>query len=181
MTIEASILDGGDGITAEGQNTIVHINNSIILNMLGPEGAFVGSNMFGNGAGSIFVSFSTVIGSIVYCGSAAPPCAGGTAYGSCIDNSIVVGEGLDPAADIIRGSCAVNYTLASPQTAPLSGANNNLGAAPLFKDASTGDYHLQANSPAVDTADPAAINAVDYDGTLRPQGARRDMGAFEYK
>jgi hypothetical protein len=74
----------------------------------------------------------------------------------------------------------VNYTLAKPQTTVLAGANNTLGAAPMFKDANANDYHLQATSPAVDTADAASTNAVDYDGVARPQGARRDKGAFEY-
>jgi hypothetical protein len=49
----------------------------------------------------------------------------------------------------------------------------------MFSDQAAGDFHLVAGSPAVDTADPAATNIIDYDGVARPQGPRRDRGAFE--
>jgi hypothetical protein len=180
LTINRSILDGGDGVWADGANSLVRVTNSLITNQTGPNGAFVGSNLFGNGPGSVTVSFSTVIGSIIKCGASASSCAGGTGTGSCIDNSIVFASALNPSADVVQGACTVNYSLVTPQSTALAGSNNLPGAEPQFKSAS-GDYHLQASSPAVDAGDPAATNNADYDGVTRPQGARRDMGAFEYK
>ena len=49
---------------------------------------------------------------------------------------------------------------------------------PLFAGAS--DYHLQPNSPAID-AGVATSAARDHDGTPRPQGARFDIGAYEWR
>jgi hypothetical protein len=60
-------------------------------------------------------------------------------------------------------------------------SDKTVGTNPMLKDAANGDFHLQMSSPAIDAADPAATDAVDFDGTARPQGARRDIGAFEYK
>jgi hypothetical protein len=56
-----------------------------------------------------------------------------------------------------------------------------LGIDPKLAGPASNDYHLQLNSPAIDAADPAATPTPDFDGTSRPQGARSDMGAFEFK
>jgi hypothetical protein len=77
--------------------------------------------------------------------------------------------------------CSHSYDLIKPQSATPTGANNILNQDPRFVDGANGDFHLVAGSPAIDAADPAATNAVDYDGTARPQGTGRDIGAFEYK
>jgi hypothetical protein len=50
----------------------------------------------------------------------------------------------------------------------------------LFVDPSNDDFHLMLGSPAIDAADPAATDAIDFDGTARPQGVGRDIGAYEY-
>jgi hypothetical protein len=55
----------------------------------------------------------------------------------------------------------------------------NRSSDPLFVDPAHNNFHLQSASPARDAADPAATLAVDIDGEPRPQGAGRDMGAYE--
>ncbi len=70
---------------------------------------------------------------------------------------------------------------------------NKVTADPLFVNAGAGNFALQANSPAIDKASPseeaafAAFQARygfsikrDYAGTVRPQGTRWDIGAYEY-
>ncbi|MBN2391583.1 MAG: hypothetical protein JXR84_12735 [Anaerolineae bacterium] len=56
----------------------------------------------------------------------------------------------------------------------------NLNVAPQFVEPVTGNYRLQANSPAIDAGDPnrLACPAVDLDGALRDD-LRCDIGAFE--
>jgi hypothetical protein len=50
---------------------------------------------------------------------------------------------------------------------------------PLFVDADGDDYHLTPGSPAIDAG---ANTGTPYDivGTLRPQGAGMDIGAYEF-
>lgn len=54
-------------------------------------------------------------------------------------------------------------------------------ADPLFANSITMDYHLRAGSPAIDKGTNTLSYVKDYDGTLRPQGAGYDMGAYEFK
>ena len=51
---------------------------------------------------------------------------------------------------------------------------------PLFVDAATSNFHLQAGSPAINTGITVAAVTTDFDGIARPQGSAYDIGAFEY-
>ena len=54
------------------------------------------------------------------------------------------------------------------------------GGDPMFVDPAKNDYHLQPNSPAINKGATMTGFKTDKDGTVRPQGAAWDMGAFEY-
>jgi hypothetical protein len=57
---------------------------------------------------------------------------------------------------------------------------NLIDAAPLFVDATGGDYRLLPGSPAIDAGDNSAITATtDLAGNARIQGGAVDMGAYE--
>ncbi len=180
-SIDRTLFEGGGGVAAPSRSSLVHITNSVFSNIVGVFGPFSGISLLSSGVGSMFVSFSTVIDSPVVCATGTPACAGGTAEGSCIDNSIVVNTQPGAPADAVSASCLASYTIVSPQSSALSGTNNQLGIDPLLKDPANRDYHLQSGSPAIDAADPAATDMVDFDGNPRPQGARSDLGAFEFK
>ena len=49
-----------------------------------------------------------------------------------------------------------------------------------YKSDGTGDYHLQAGSPAIDAGTNVGAPPIDYDGKPRPQGKGYDIGPFEY-
>jgi beta-lactam-binding protein with PASTA domain len=55
----------------------------------------------------------------------------------------------------------------------------NIAADPLFVDAASGDYRLQAGSPCIDTGTADGAPATDLVGMPRPQGAGFDMGTME--
>jgi hypothetical protein len=50
---------------------------------------------------------------------------------------------------------------------------------PMFVNATNGNYHLRSNSPAIDAGITLAVVSNDFDGNLRPQGRRYDIGAYE--
>ena len=54
----------------------------------------------------------------------------------------------------------------------------NINADPLFVGG--GNYHLQEGSTCIDSGISDGAPAKDREGTLRPQGAGYDMGAYEY-
>jgi hypothetical protein len=100
--------------------------------------------------------------------------------GVCVDNSII--NNPSASTDSVTGpNCRVSHSIISPQQGPVTGDNNMIGAVPSFKDPATKDFHLNADSPAINAADPSAVATPDFDGVMRPQGGRSDIGAFEFK
>lgn len=45
---------------------------------------------------------------------------------------------------------------------------------------SNSDFHLQINSPAIDSASSIYSVSTDFDGNIRPVGNGYDIGAYEY-
>jgi hypothetical protein len=72
-------------------------------------------------------------------------------------------------------------SLEGVDTSTLTGSGNvvrNLKVAePLFVNFSSGDYHLQPGSPAINAVLPIDIETVDIDGVKRP--SRPSLGAYE--
>ena len=174
-TIERSLLD----FAAGGTNTptpirveefaSIKISNSIIRDASTTNGLI----SFGTNVGTSSLGFSTVYNATLLCGDASTRLVS--------TNNIFLNETTGAPANTLTGtSCTHNYVMVKPQTT-LAGSNNILNSDPRFANTVANDFHLLAGSPAIDAADPAATEPVDYEGTTRPQGARRDIGAFEYK
>jgi hypothetical protein len=51
---------------------------------------------------------------------------------------------------------------------------------PKFADPAAFDFHLRSDSPGIDAGIALSGVGADYDGRVRPQGGRVDIGAYEY-
>jgi hypothetical protein len=58
--------------------------------------------------------------------------------------------------------------------------DHNLTNDPQFVNASTSNFRLRANSPAIDAGSPVEAPEYDFDDKFRPIGSGFDIGAFEY-
>jgi predicted outer membrane repeat protein len=82
---------------------------------------------------------------------------------------------------IMNGAVNINYGCVQGWTGELGGIAN-IGDNPLFVNSGDGDYHLQPDSPCVDTGDNSAVPqsvTTDLDGNPRIVNGTVDMGAYE--
>ncbi|MBN1361032.1 MAG: discoidin domain-containing protein [Sedimentisphaerales bacterium] len=91
------------------------------------------------------------------------------------------GSGYDDATRLQNNLFSSNSGLdpLDPNGAGIIGANGNIAGDPLFTDAASGDYHLDANSPGVDAGQTLALVPDDFAGMPRPVGPAYDIGALE--
>jgi hypothetical protein len=87
--------------------------------------------------------------------------------------------------DVKNYKCDYNFVARSAENdyAPLTGNTEEHGingGDPMFVDPARGDYRLKPNSPAINKGATLTGFSYDKDGTIRPQGAGWDIGAFEY-
>ena len=95
-------------------------------------------------------------------------------YGSAVTNCIV----YDNAGGNITGSKSIAYTCSSP----LFIGSGNFTNAPLFVNEAGGDFHLQSNSPCINSGNNVYVSVTnDFDGNPRVAGGTVDMGAYEYQ
>jgi hypothetical protein len=87
----------------------------------------------------------------------------------------------DITGSVIRNN--IFYNIPQPITADNPGENtidHNLTTDPGFTNPAAGDFHLTANSPAIDAGMTLAEVTTDADRNTRPAGGAYDIGAYEY-
>ncbi len=109
-----------------------------------------------------------------------------------VQNNMIVGTGNQSAVycESLTGQPVINNNDVFDEDAPAyagacpdpTGTKGNIAADPLFVDYLSGNYHLQAGSPAIDVGDNSAIGLpkTDFDGDDRIINKIIDLGADEY-
>jgi len=92
-----------------------------------------------------------------------------------IDNNIYQDIGTE---SLLNFAGVAYYDLASWQAASGQDAHSTT-ANPLWVSPTTGDFHLQTGSPAIDAGASVGLTE-DFEGTPVPQGGAPDIGALEY-
>ncbi len=123
-----------------------------------------------NGGGGYY---STLINCTAVSNSAP---VGGGGYNSTMDNCIVY---YNAGGDYYSsGSYSLNYCC----TTSLNSGLNNITNEPLFVNLAGGDFHLQSNSPCINSGNNSDVtSSTDLDGNPRIVGGTVDIGAYEYQ
>lgn len=183
---------------ADYQNNGVQIGagtGGLFYNNWIEEGPGNGLIMMGQGDNVVFNNVIINAGSSgVFCDERGDPVGTGYQY---FNNTIINpgGDGIRIYADLMEMNHIKNNIIVNPGTGkfvvklndsvPLE-ESNNLFAATMdevhFVNPASHDYHLQINSPAVDSGLDVSSFGVnsDMDGEARPIGAGYDIGAFEF-
>ena len=144
-------------------NTPSGAENSVLTNCL----------IFGNRGSKGGLVFCTVYSSTIVSNSFNQGYGGAGVYGSTVNNCILYyNDGFTN-----DGYSSFNYCCTS--TSPQNGINNYTNA-PLFINISAGNFHLQSNSPCINSgANFYNTTSVDLDGNPRIKGGTIDAGAYE--
>jgi len=162
-------VQGGYGIQeyANGAGYMTTVNNTIVASH---GGIVLGSDNPSNPSDYNFIG-NNIIYSNTYNG-------GGYGILECCASG-EVGSHQTYTNNLLYANTPSNLSLAYSGDSPV----NEVTASPLFVNytgAPTGNYQLQAGSPAINAG--TSINAPNYDirGALRPQGSAYDIGAYEF-
>ncbi|MBL0214830.1 MAG: hypothetical protein IPQ07_13215 [Myxococcales bacterium] len=98
-----------------------------------------------------------------------------------IENNVLLATTATSNDAVDCTGCSVAHNIVFPQVSALPSSNQVTDPKLVAPDSH--DFHLAAGSPALNAAVPSLGISTDHDfeGTLRPQGAQIDIGAYERK
>jgi hypothetical protein len=157
-------------------------------------GCWIIANHALNGGGAAMASQASPLTNCILLGNVATS-SGGGAYQcplyncTVVSNSAVSGGGVQgntPINSIIYYNSAPNganwmsVQMANCCTVPAQDATSFTNA-PLFVDLAGGDFHLQTNSPCINSGRNSYAGITDADGNPRIAGGTVDVGAYEFQ
>jgi hypothetical protein len=179
LTMSRSLVYGnkGGGIYADATTTY-NITNTIIVRNGADDSAYGGAVLDATNPGERRFEMNTVVDNR---SKVATDLAGGVtcpAGGLAIPNNLILrnyagnNAGALTANELALTHCNSSDSMVGADIAPYMFVMPE-GAGPW-------DYHVSAGSMAIDRGVASDIG-VDYDGHIRPQGAKVDVGADEYR
>lgn len=158
--------------TAEDNGGAIYSESSEYLEIM--NGTFSGNSA--DEGGALMNDESTLTNVTIVDNSASETGGISTFGGVTLQNSIVSGNS--------GGDCAFMYQPNEVSTSMIGdgSCDAELTGDPILGDfsAERGYHPLQADSPAIDAADPAHCPPTDQIGIARPQGGDCDLGAIEF-
>jgi hypothetical protein len=162
-TLKNCTLSGNTGYEGGGAN-LCKLNNCLILR---------NSASYGGGA------FASTLNNCTIVNNSAIGSGGGIAGGTAdtFSTNCIVYYNSAP-----RGSNWDGGNLANGCTIPAPTGGGNITNEPVFVNLAGGDFHLQANSPCINSGNNAyVISSIDLDGNPRIVGGTVDIGAYEFQ
>jgi uncharacterized repeat protein (TIGR01451 family) len=152
---------------------VVALQNNVIYSNTAANGG--GIHVY---SGTTFVENNTVYGNTAGTqGGALYNAPGATAR---VTNTIFANNAAG-GFDIYNAGVTItmDYNDVSNDTSNVPIGSNSITATPQFVNASAGDFHLSASSPAIDRGTTLSTVRTDYEGDVRPQIGGYDIGADE--
>jgi hypothetical protein len=135
-----------------------------------------GNSAVGLGGGA---SFCTLVNCTVVSNSAneGGGVSSSTSFVSTLNNCIVYYNSASTGSNYNLGT--LNYCCTTPVPSTGSG---NISNEPAFLNLASGDFHLQSNSPCINSGNNLYVNtSTDFDGNPRISGGTVDIGAYEFQ
>jgi hypothetical protein len=202
-TLESCSLSGntavfGGGAAYSGLVACFVKTNSAISTVTGSV-TVSNSIIFPGSGGGLYYGGAT---NCVIVGNSATNEGGGGYYTGCVNCTIVANSAFEGAGTFepnlggevncisyynngansfpyLNGTYTCTFPLSFPSPDYVGGSISN---EPLFVDLAGGDFHLQSNSPCINSGVNSYVGvATDMDGNPRIQGGTVDMGAYEYQ
>ena len=178
-----TVGEGGGTYQCTLSSCVLSNNSSAISGGGASYGTLVGCLVVGNrggveggGVSGATVVNCTVIGNSVSFVGNDFPYGGGTFYGTVV-NSILAYNSTQYAGPDYYGSTLSNCC--SPTAQPGAG---NITNDPALVNSASGDYHLQSNSPCINSGNNTYVaGTTDLDGNPRVVGGTVDIGAYEFQ
>lgn len=148
------------------------LNNCLVIN----NSAFIGGGAYGGSLNNCTVVSNVASGSGG--GVAGAPRFFDEPISTGVSNSIIFFNTASNSPNYVTGMTNIKYSC----TMPLPSGSGNLTNDPMFVNPATGDFHLQSNSPCINSGrNSYAPMGPDLDGNPRIAGRTVDMGAYEFQ
>ena len=186
-TLNYCIVNSNTALVGGGGSLKCTLNNCLVMSNL-----VTSSSGYGGGG-----AYEGILINCVVAGNSANYLNGGGTYNSILNNCTIVSNAASYGGGTYLGTlrnCIVYYNktgtygnyaggvMTNCCTTPLAAGANNFTNVPLFVDFNGRDFHLQSNSPCINSGDNAnATNSVDFEGNSRIAGGTVDIGAYEYQ